>query len=457
MQDGREREPDRGGAAVAIVGFGYVGTILGTYLAARGSRVVAVESQPEVVRSLQEGKMHLREAGLDSILLPLLRSGRLTVTGDAAAIRSSSVVILTVGTPLGRGIAPDLSAIRQASREIAPHLQPGHLVIVKSTVPPGTTRREIAPLLEAPGGRAGTTFHLAYCPERLSEGNALREVPELPVVVSGITESSARAAEAFWASAGLRTTRVGTLEAAEIVKLADNVWIDVTVALTNELARVCESLGVDALDVIRAANTLTKGSGHVNFLHPGIGVGGSCLTKDPWFFTDLAASLHSEVTLPPAARQVNEAVPARLADGIAAELRRRAAGPGPRVAVLGYAFKGATGDTRHTPVQPLVDHLAAAGCSVVIHDPWIEEGRLRRESGAATEGTLAACVRGAACVVVATNHPEFLSLPPLRLLEGVAPGCFVYDGWHILDPDAYVAAGCDYLSPGRNRTRSPAP
>ncbi|MHB8351542.1 MAG: nucleotide sugar dehydrogenase [Thermoplasmata archaeon] len=449
MQDGREEAP-KGVAAgpVAMVGFGYVGTILGAYLASRGFRVTAIESQPEVVRSLNEGKIHIQEAGLEAALAPLLASGRLTVTGAPEAIRNASTIILTVGTPLGRGIAPDLSALRQAARDIAPHLHDGQLVIVKSTVPPGTTRRVIAPLLEGAGGSAGKSFHLAYCPERLSEGNALKEVPALPVVVSGISESSARAAEAFWEAAGLRTIRVGTLEAGEIVKLADNVWIDVTVALTNELAQVCEALDVDALDVIRAANTLAKGSGHVNYLHPGIGVGGSCLTKDPWFFTDLAASLNREVILPAAGRRVNEAVPARVAVVIAAELGRRGPGPNPRVAVLGFAFKGSTGDTRHTPVRALVGQLAAAGCAVALHDPWIDADRLRAESGLVADPTIEACVKGASCVVIAANHPEFLNLSPDRL-GGVAPGCFVYDGWHVLDPAAFVAGGIDYLSPGR--------
>lgn len=450
MQNPRDAEPKEGAipGPVAVVGFGYVGTILGAYLASRGFRVTAIESQPEIVRSLNAGQIHIREAGLEAALAPLLASGGLTVTGAPEAIRSASTIILTVGTPLGRGIAPDLSALRQAARDIAPHLRDGQLVIVKSTVPPGTTRRVIAPLLEAGGGIAGTSFHLAYCPERLSEGNALTEVPSLPVVVSGITEASARTAEAFWHAAGLKTTRVGTLEAGEIVKLADNVWIDVTVALTNELARVCEALDVDALDVIRAANTLAKGSGHVNFLHPGIGVGGSCLTKDPWFFTDLAASLDSEVILPAAGRRINEAVPARVAAVISAELRRRDAGPSPRVAVLGFAFKGSTGDTRHTPVRPLLERLMAAGCSVALHDPWIADDRLRTESGVVPDPTVEACIRGASCVLIAANHPEFRDLPTGRL-AGVAPRCFVYDGWHILDAAAFVAAGFDYLSPGR--------
>jgi dTDP-alpha-D-glucose dehydrogenase len=437
------------GPRVAIVGFGYVGTILGAYLAQRGIQVTAIESREEVVRSLQEGKIHIREAGLSEVLLPLLKGQKIFITTSHESVRAADVVIVTVGTPLGRGSTPDLSALDQVATDLAPHLRMGHLVIVKSTVPPGTTRSYIAPILERSGLTAGRDFSLAYCPERLSEGNALKEIPSLPVVVSGINPMSAHAADDFWRSAGLTTIRVGSLEAAELVKLADNVWIDLTVAVTNELARVCERVGVDALDVIRAANTLKKGSGYVNYLHPGIGVGGSCLTKDPWFFADFAEMRGAHVSLPQAGRRVNEEIPLHVATEILTELARRPTPSDRKVAILGYAFKGATGDTRNTPVRLVIEKLVAAGVRVSLFDPWVPEDRMRAEVGIAPESTLDKCVRTASCVFLATNHPEFLRLPPSFLREA-APGCFVYDGWHVLDADEFVKAGVDYFSPGKN-------
>ncbi|MGI0155758.1 MAG: nucleotide sugar dehydrogenase, partial [Thermoplasmata archaeon] len=284
MRDGPAGSAPGRSPRVAIIGFGYVGTILSTYLATRGVHVVAVESQESVVRALKLGTMHIREAGLAEALLPRIREGSIEITGTIGSVAESNVILVTVGTPLAGGSSPDLSALIRATEDLLPQLHKGQLVIVKSTVPPGTTRRVIAPILERSGLRAGEDFDLAYCPERLSEGNALSEVAALPVVVSGVNPHSTAAADGFWRSVGLTTAPVDSLEAAELVKLADNVWIDLTVAMTNELARVCERMGIDALDVIRAANTLRKGSGHVNYLHPGIGVGGSCLTKDPWFF-----------------------------------------------------------------------------------------------------------------------------------------------------------------------------
>jgi dTDP-alpha-D-glucose dehydrogenase len=443
----RGKRGDRG--SVAIVGFGYVGTIIGAFLAERGFRVTAVETRPEVVRTLHNGKMHIREAGLSEVLLPLLKNGRISVTTSHEAIQAAQTVIITVGTPLGRGVRPDLSALQQVATDLVPHVRPGQLFIVKSTVPPGTTRNFIGPILEQSGRKAGADFHLAYCPERLSEGNALNEVPRLPVVVSGIDEASIRAAEKFWRSAGLETVRAGSLEAGELVKLADNVWIDLTVALTNELALVCERLGVDAMEVIRAANSLKKGSGYVSFLHPGIGVGGSCLTKDPWFFADFAASLQTEVSLPQAGRRVNENVPARVAHVISEELKRRKAKYPAKVAVLGYAFKGSTGDTRNTPVRSIVAELRDAGCTVGLYDPWVPPDTIQQESGLPPEPTLMDCLKGASCVLLATNHPEFAGMTPARL-RGVARDYFVYDGWHIWDSGAFARAGVDYFSPGKN-------
>jgi dTDP-alpha-D-glucose dehydrogenase len=439
---------------IAIVGFGYVGTILSAYLARRGFRVTAVETQANVVQSIKEGKLHIRELDLSDALLPLLRNGQIDITSSHESVGSADVIIVTVGTPLGRGTAPDLSALTRVAKDLIPHLRKGQVVIVKSTVPPGTTRKVVGPILERSGLTAGVDFHLSFCPERLAEGNALREIPDLPVVVSGINDESARVAEEFWRTAGLKTSRVGSLEAAELVKLADNVWIDLTVAMTNELARVCEQVGVDALDVIRAANTLKKGSGHVNYLHPGIGVGGSCLTKDPWFFAEFAASVGTEVSLPQAGRRVNESVPAYIAAEISRELTRRGAPDRSKVAVLGYAFKGATGDIRNTPVEPILRQLSQSGRVVALYDPWVLPDYLREKLGSAFEDSLGNCVRNASCVLIATNHPEFVGLHP-DFLHEAAPGCFVYDGWHILDPAEFVKAGFDYLSPGKTVRGTP--
>jgi UDP-N-acetyl-D-mannosaminuronic acid dehydrogenase len=434
---------------VAVVGFGYVGTIMGAYLASRGLPVMAIESREAVVDSIQHGRMHIREAGLSEVLLPLVQKGSVSITRSPEAIKDTDTVIVTVGTPLGRGRAPDLSALTQVAAELAPHLHRGHLVILKSTIPPGTTRTVVAPILEKAGLKAGVDFYLAYCPERLAEGNALSEVPQLPVVVSGINEASTESAERFWQAAGLQTVRVGSLEAAELVKLADNVWIDLTIALTNELARVCERLGVDALDVIRAANTLKKGQSFVNYLHPGIGVGGSCLTKDPWFFADLAASVGWEVRLPKIGREVNEMVPSHVATTISSELRRRGGVQGAKVAILGFAFKGSTGDTRNTPVKPIVNRIRRSGWTVAIYDPWVPSAQIQEESGISPQSSLEACVRDAACVLVATGHPEFVGLKPAEL-RAAAPGCIVYDGWHVLDSTEFVRAGFEYFSPGKH-------
>ncbi len=433
---------------VAIVGLGYVGTILGVYLAQQGFQVKAIEPRAEVEEALRNGRSHIQEAGLAESLLPLFQKGAISISPSPSQIDGAGTVIVTVGTPLGRATAPDLTALSKAAADIAPYLSAGQLVIIKSTVPPGTTRKVLAPILESAGLRAGSDLRLAYCPERLSEGNALTEVVRLPVIVSGINGESADAAYRFWRSAGLNVLQVKTLEVAELVKLADNLWIDLNIALTNELARVCERLDVDALEVIKAANTLPKGGGNVNFLHPGIGVGGSCLTKDPWFFAEFANTLGVEVLLPQDGRRVNEAVPAHVSSAILAEIGQVKSGTKPRVAVLGYAFKGSTGDTRNTPVRGIIGQLKAGGCDVTIFDPWVLASIVQSETGVSPSESIQACVRDASCVFVASNHPEFRGLEP-RKLSSVARGCFVYDGWHMYSPETFSNEGWSYLSPGK--------
>ncbi|MEO7267956.1 MAG: nucleotide sugar dehydrogenase [Knoellia sp.] len=413
---------------VAVVGIGYVGACLAAVLA-ESCEVTCIDSDADVVAALQSGRTHIEEPGLDRAVAEAVARGRLTSTLDPEAIGDASVILLTVGTPIATDGSIDPRQLQAACRAIAPFIQRGQLVVVKSTVPPGTTRQVIKPLLEAHGLVAGVDFALSYCPERLAEATALTEVRTLPVVVSGIDEDSRDAAVTFWsASLGVPTLAQRSLEAAEIVKLADNWWIDVNLALANELAKFCDLYeDVDVLDVVSAANSITKGTGSVNILRPSVGVGGSCLTKDPWMVWRTARDHGLELASIPASRGINDAMPAYVAGRILTHLAARTEPRGGHiVAVLGAAFKNNTGDLRATPVKGVVDALCAAGVEVRIFDPLVDPREVTELMGITPSETVEEATDGAHCLAVLALHDEMKDVELTEL--PVAPDCLVVDG-----------------------------
>jgi dTDP-alpha-D-glucose dehydrogenase len=453
---------------IGIVGFGYVGSCLGAVIGSRGFRVLGIDVREALVERVNRGEIPFNEPGLADAIATAHAGGLLEATTDLSRISETDVVLLCVGTPLGDGIEPDTGQVRAASRAMAPHLRPGQLVILKSTAPPGTTEDLVAAELSAhlpvdgpdavvePGNEAagaGDAVLLAFCPERLAEGSALRELASIPVVVGGIGPRSRDAAMDFWQEAlGVDTVPVGSPRAAEMVKLADNQWIDLNIALANELALLSERVGVDVLEVIRAANSLPKGQHHVNILTPSMGVGGSCLTKDPWFLAHMASERGIELRLPAAGRQVNDAMPAhaveRIREGLAGVGKSLASS---EVAVLGLAFKSNTGDCRFTPVAPALDALVAGGARVRLHDPLVTSEDAEAVTDLPLEVDWESAVRGADCVAFFTGHDAFRELSLERLAE-LAPGALVMDGRMYFPPEALermTALGLTWTGIGR--------
>jgi len=411
---------------VCIVGFGYVGCVLGAVLAERGLDITGIEPDRRIREAVVAGTSPFNETGLEDLIAGGRSTGHLNVTDRYEAVADADVVIITVGTPLSEDGEADLTQIEKAARQIANHVGDGQLVILKSTVPPNTTLEVITPIL-----RAAADVLVAFCPERLAEGQAIRDLFAIPVVVGGVDEASTRAASEFWrVSLGSETVEVGSSLAAEMVKLADNLWIDLNIALANELAKLCDRLGgVDVLEVIAAANTLPKVGHNVNILVPSMGVGGSCLTKDPWFVHGMGRKLGLELQTPKVSREVNDSMPGYTVSLIDDFLLGNGARPVDcRVAVLGLAFKDHTGDCRHTPTRPVIAALAARGYQVAVHDPWVSDTDARDVSGLEPEPDIAAAVRGADCVTFLTGHREFREFPLERLAELAKPGALILDG-----------------------------
>lgn len=418
--------PDR--PAVVVVGLGYVGSCIAATLADQGLDVVGVEADAQLINELNEGRFRFEERGLKELTLGAMAAGRLRVTTDYAAVSAADVVVIAVGTPVNDDGSLADGQLRGACLSLREHVRRGQLLVVKSTVPPGTTRALVAPLLEGGGLRAGADFRLAFSPERLAESTALAELRTFPVVVGGIDKRSMLAAADFWRrSLGVAVLPQDSLEAAEIVKLADNWWIDLNIALANELAKFCALYEVDVLDVIAAANSIPKGNGNVNILLPSVGVGGSCLTKDPWMVWQSARQRDLEIRTARVGREVNATMPAYTAQLIIDELTAVGKEPATAtVAVLGVAFKNNTADLRATPARDVIRALARAGAQVRVHDPLADAARTEDLLGIRPCRTVNEAVRNADCVAVLALHSEFEDIDFAAL--PVASSCIVVDG-----------------------------
>ena len=439
-------------SGIAVVGFGYIGTVIGAVLADRGWPVTGIDVRQSVVDEINLGKTTVPEPGLGDLVADNVRVGRLRATTDFGALADNDFVIVTVGTPLGPDYEPIVDDIKAAARAVGEHLRAGHLVILKSTVPPDTTEKLVQPILEETSGlRAGVDFGLAFCPERLAEGQAIHELTSIPVVVGAVDERSARACSALWRHAlGVESIVVDDPRTSEMVKLADNLWIDLNIAMANEMAKVCDRLGMDALQVINAANSMPKGSHNVNILMPSMGVGGYCLTKDPWFVNHLGESVGLDLAIPRTSRTVNDTMPAYtygLLTQLLADQDKAIASS--KIAVLGIAFKNNTGDCRLTPTKYIIALLEESGCQLSVHDPWVAA----EESLAVTKIPLTAdiesAVEDADALVVLAGHREFHQIPLVRLADLAAARCVFLDGRNSFDPAAVRAAGFAYKGIGR--------
>jgi UDP-N-acetyl-D-mannosaminuronic acid dehydrogenase len=415
---------------VAVVGFGYVGSCVAATLAGCGIRVFGVDNDERLIEEMRTGYCRFNEPGLADSLATALDRGLLTLSTDYAAIKSADVIIIAVGTPVDAHRAIVTEHLESVCAQLAPLLQPGQLVILKSTVAPGTTNAVVRPLLEKAGAVEGRDFGLAFCPERLAEGNALAQFRSLPIVIGGCDDESAESARRFWAEAlGVEVIFFPRPEIAEMVKLADNWWIDVNIALANELAQLCGALDVDVLDVISGANSLPKGGSHVNILLPSVGVGGSCLTKDPWILWSAGQEHGVRLRLAETGREVNEAMPAYTGGLIRRGLSDLGKDLGQaRIAVLGLAFKNNTNDLRHTPVRPVVEALRSASAHVTIYDPLVADSAAEAAFGMKPAVSLEAAVQDADCVAILAGHDRIRDIDFAALAQRVSMPCLIIDG-----------------------------
>lgn len=384
---------------VAIVGAGYVGLPLARVFAEAGKRVVLVDVDAARVAKLNAGESYVEDVPSE-VLEGLVAAGLVTATTDYDALREADAILVALPTPLSRQREPDLSILVSATEEIAKRLRRGHLVVLESTTYPGTTREQVLPILEQGSGLvAGRDFHLAFSPERVDPGRKDWTTKNVPKVVGGIDEASTEAAAALYASAVETVHRVSSPEAAELTKLLENIFRSVNIALVNELAQLCDRMGIDVWEVVEAA--ATKPFGFMSF-KPGPGLGGHCIPIDPFYLTWKAREYGFYTEFIELAGKVNESMPYFCRSLVSQALNhsRQRSLKGSRILVLGVAYKPDIADTRESPAVKLIALLRNAGAEVDYHDPHVpafEENGIAMESVPLEPGAYD-------CVVIVTNH-----------------------------------------------------
>ena len=386
---------------VAIVGAGYVGVPLARTFAEAGKRVLLVDVDPGRVAKLNAGESYIEDVPTD-VLKQLVDDGLVAATTDYDEIRDADAILVALPTPLSRQREPDLRILVSAAEQISMRLRAGHLVVLESTTYPGTTREQVQPILERGSGlEAGRDFHLAFSPERVDPGREDWTTKNVPKVVGGVDEGSTEAAAALYGSAIDNIYRVSSPEAAELTKLLENIFRSVNIALVNELAQLCDRMGIDVWEVIEAA--ATKPFGFMSF-QPGPGLGGHCIPVDPFYLTWKAREFGFYTEFIELAGKVNESMPYFCRSVVSQALNhaRQRSLSGSRILILGVAYKPGISDTRESPAIKLIALLENAGAEVSYHDPHVpsfSENGITLSSSPLEPGVYD-------CVVVVTDHKE---------------------------------------------------
>ncbi len=355
-------------ATVGVIGLGYVGLPLAVEFARAGFKVVGFDVSERVCDLLNSGKSHIQDVPSAEVE-EFVKSGHFHATTVSADLAKCDALSIAVPTPLGKTHDPDMSYVQAASQTVAEVAHPGLLVVLESTTYPGTTREVVMPLLTAAGYTVGEDIFIAFSPERVDPGNPTYNTRNTPKVVGGITPACTELATALYQSCIETIVPVSSTETAELVKLLENTFRSVNIAMANEMAIVCDKLGVNVWEVIDAA--ATKPFGFMKFT-PGPGIGGHCIPLDPHYLAWKMRSLNYKTRFIELAGEVNTAMPQFVVDKIAQALNAiRKPVNGSDVLILGVAYKRDINDVRESPALDVIKLLEAQGASVTYHDPYV--------------------------------------------------------------------------------------
>jgi len=437
---------------ICVVGLGYIGLPTASTFATNGVKVVGVDTNPHVIETLKGGNVHIHEPGLRTVVEAAVKSGNLTISPIPV---EADAFLIAVPTPFkeheydeyeGRRYKlADMSMVAAAAEAIVPCLRKGNLVVLESTSPPRTTIDLVTPILEKSGLQAGSDFFLCYSPERVLPGQILRELVENARVVGGVTPESARAGHdlyAIFVEGDIIETDATT---AEMVKLMENTTRDVNIAIANEFARLAEKFGVDVWEAISLANLHPR----INILSPGPGVGGHCISVDPWFFVETAPELTPLIYN---ARQVNDGQPHFVVKKVMQAISAGGGGSstlqGKKIAALGLAYKPDVDDLRESPASEVVHLLQNEGAKVKAWEPFKPNAIMK---GIDMAPTLDVALADADVILLLVKHTEFVNLDPAQIASKTKAR-IVVDCVNGLKTEAWKQAGFQYYRLGDSKS-----
>jgi UDP-N-acetyl-D-mannosaminuronic acid dehydrogenase len=415
---------------ICVIGLGYIGLPTACVLANHGFKVVGVDINNEIILKLANGEPHIKEPGLRTLVESAIKSGNL-ITKNVP--EEADAFIIAAPTPITKDKRADLSYVKSAAESIVPYLKKGNLVILESTSPPGTTEHFLSPILAKSNLKIGEDLFVAYCPERVLPGKILKELIGNDRVIGGITLESGLKAKEIYLSFIEGNIYLTDATTAEMVKLMENTYRDVNIALANELAGLCEDLGVNAWEVIELANKHPR----VNLHKPGPGVGGHCIPVDPWFIVE---KFPEKAKLIKQSREINDHQPHNVFEIICSMTKDI---PNPKVAVLGVSFKGNVDDARESPAIELIRLLKKNNFIVAAHDPYVENFECELVS-------LEEAFKGADLAVVLADHDDYKRLN-LRELGMLMRHKKILDTKHVLNEGLILAEGFIYRLIGKGR------
>ncbi len=412
---------------ICIIGLGYIGLPTACKFAQNGLEVLGMDTNPDIIHTLTRGDVHIYEPGLNELVAEVLASGRLTVSQQ---VQAADCFIIAVPTPFHADKTADMRSVTSAANSIVPHLKQGNLVILESTSPPETTVKLVAPILEKSGLKAGRDFYLVYSPERVLPGKILSELVENARVIGGIDRPSAEAGKQLYQNFVKGDIILTDATTAEMVKLMENTSRDINIAIANEFCRVADQFGVDIWEAVGIANLHPR----VDILKPGIGVGGHCISVDPWFLVESAPDC-TELIL--TARKLNDAQPEFVCDVIEATIENLSQ---KRVAFLGLAFKPNVDDLRESPAVELAHLLTKKAAGLTACEPFKRQSHWESIQ---IDNDIPSLIKNADVLVLAVNHQQFKDWNP-QDIAAMNPNIAVFDcvnGW---DKSAWEAAGLTY-------------
>ena len=438
---------------ITVIGMGYVGIPCAALLAdVPDFMVTGLQRRSKrsgwKIEHLNAGKSPFEgdEPGLDELIAKVVAKGTFKVTDDVDVLKESDIILIDVQTPTDENHVPQYDSLREVSMQIGERINRGAMVVVESTVAPGTTQNVVQKIIEERSGmKAGKDFDFAFAYERVMPGKLIHNIVNLPRIVGGVTPNSAKRAVEMYSKIVKATVHETDILTAEVSKTIENAYRDVNIAFANEMALVCESLGVNVYEIIALVNELPSRMMHI----PGTGVGGHCLPKDTWLLRhglNEYGSQKMEARFISLAREINNQMPVHMASLIENALDKKGVKiQDATVVILGISYLENSDDTRNTPALTLINTLEAKGAKVVLHDPYVQTWDLGPHE---IVKDLYAAAKGTDCLALVTRHKDYTDLDFAKLGEIMRTRTFV-DGRNVYKGEQVVQYGFEYRAIGK--------